>query len=319
MGEEQRILVFGGSNYDITGRIAGDVIPADSNPGSVSGGCGGVGRNVAENLARLGMRTSLLTALGTDDFSGVIRNSLISAGVDYSRSITVPGSSSVYLSVVDRQGELVLAACDLKLLESLSVSRLKEEEAYFASFPAVFLEANCTEEMLEYAASVIKGRIFADGVSVAKAVRLIPILPHIDTIKVNRRELAALTGAAADSLEEARGAAEGLLERGVKHVFVTLGRRGCFCVSRQGFSFFPAYPLEVANVTGAGDAFAAAVVFGTMNGMTDEKILALGTAASRIALESVSAVNPALTEQVLLKRAEELAGQRPIKSDHNNY
>ncbi len=305
MESEKKVLVIGGANYDITGRITGDVIPADSNPGSVTGGCGGVGRNVAENLARLGVSTSLFTAFGTDDFSGVIRNSLTSAGIDFSHSVTIPGSSSVYLSVVDRHGELVLAACDLKLLETLPASALEKEKDYFGSFPYVFLEANSTVQMLEYAASVINGRIFADGVSVAKAVRLIPVLSRIDTIKVNMRELSAVTEYPVDSLENARKAAEILLKRGVKHVFVTLGKDGCFCVSDRGFFSFPAFPLEVANVTGAGDAFAAAVVFGTMRDLAEEKILALGTAASHIALESRFAVSPLLTEQSLLRKAEE--------------
>ena len=50
------IIVAGGTNLDIKSRIAGKAIPGTSNPGWTETSPGGVGRNIAENLARLGAR-----------------------------------------------------------------------------------------------------------------------------------------------------------------------------------------------------------------------------------------------------------------------
>ena len=61
------ITVIGGANVDLCGSAAGPVIPKDSNPGRVRMTAGGVGRNIAESLARLGLPVRLLCALGRDE------------------------------------------------------------------------------------------------------------------------------------------------------------------------------------------------------------------------------------------------------------
>ena len=59
-------VVVGGVNMDIGGVSAGPLVPADSNPGAVRMSLGGVGRNIAHNMALLGVDTRLLTAFGDD-------------------------------------------------------------------------------------------------------------------------------------------------------------------------------------------------------------------------------------------------------------
>ncbi|MEI8181049.1 PfkB family carbohydrate kinase, partial [Aestuariivirga sp.] len=61
-----RVIVIGGANVDIKGRSRGSFVAGTSNPGEVTVSAGGVGRNIAENLARLGISVSLVTALGQD-------------------------------------------------------------------------------------------------------------------------------------------------------------------------------------------------------------------------------------------------------------
>ena len=60
------VIVVGGANMDLKCRIAGPEIMATSNPGDISFMPGGVGRNVAETLARLGLPTALIAAVGQD-------------------------------------------------------------------------------------------------------------------------------------------------------------------------------------------------------------------------------------------------------------
>ena len=64
-----RVIVIGGANVDIKGRASGTFVATTSNPGEVTVSVGGVGRNIAENLARLGIEVSLLTVLGNDSNS----------------------------------------------------------------------------------------------------------------------------------------------------------------------------------------------------------------------------------------------------------
>ncbi len=62
---EGPVLVLGSSGMDIIGRPHKNLAPGSSSPGSLRIASGGVARNVAENLARLGMETVLLQLLVT--------------------------------------------------------------------------------------------------------------------------------------------------------------------------------------------------------------------------------------------------------------
>ena len=60
------VVVVGGVNLDIGGRSLAKLVPEDSNPGQVRTSLGGVGRNIAHNMALLGLDVRLLTAFGDD-------------------------------------------------------------------------------------------------------------------------------------------------------------------------------------------------------------------------------------------------------------
>ena len=73
MAEKARCAVVGAANIDIGGFPLGRLSLRDSNPGRITLSAGGVGRNIACNLARLGVETRLIAALGTDAFADLIR------------------------------------------------------------------------------------------------------------------------------------------------------------------------------------------------------------------------------------------------------
>ena len=300
--EQNEVLVIGSATYDITGHLTVDTIPGDSNPGSIRGSCGGVGRNIAENMARMGIPVSLLSTFGEDSFSAILMDSCRKCGIDFSRSYFGKNySSNAYLSVIDKKGELLIAASDHTLFESFPPEALEKNKEYIGSFPYVFLDANLTEELLIQSAGYSRGKVFADAVSVAKAVRLKSILNRIDTLKVNRAELSAIAGMPAETEEEVKIACESLMHHGVRRIFVTMGMSGSGYFDGSDFTAFPAFPAQVVNVTGAGDAFAAALVYATIRGYSGKDALRLCTAASHIALESPFAVNEKMSEEFLLE------------------
>lgn len=299
---EQKVLAIGGSTYDITASILGTPVPCDSNPSRIYGGAGGVGRNIAENIARMGIKTSMITAFGNDAFSGALIASCEDVGMDVSQAIRFSrGTSGIYLSIMDKEGELQYAASDLTLIEQIPCAEFEKRADYLRSFPYLLLDANLTEPMLQTIAGITDAKIVCDAVSVTKALRLRAILPRIEAVKVNRAELAAIAGVELTAPEDVKRAAERLLSQGVKRVFITMGMDGSCCYTENGAWSCPAFPADVVNVTGAGDAFTAAVTYGMINGYSNEKILRLGTAASHIALRSEKAVSPEMNEAALLQ------------------
>ena len=71
--QQQRMVVVGAINVDISGTASTAMRAGDSNPGHVKVTLGGVGRNIAENLARLGAKVTMLTVLGEDPNAAHVR------------------------------------------------------------------------------------------------------------------------------------------------------------------------------------------------------------------------------------------------------
>ena len=128
-----RFYVVGGANVDVKCHISGAAILATSNPGRVESSVGGVGRNIAENLALLGVRPKLVTALGRDAHAELIRASCAAFELD---ALTTPDATGTYTAILDAVGELVIAVADMQgiaragfdehLVKPASVAALQE-------------------------------------------------------------------------------------------------------------------------------------------------------------------------------------------------
>ncbi|MCL2852166.1 MAG: PfkB family carbohydrate kinase [Defluviitaleaceae bacterium] len=295
-------VVIGSAVYDITGKFLLDGVNAgDSNPSSIYTSCGGVGRNIAENTARIGLATSLITAWGTDAFSTELRASCENVGVDVSRVYSIEGSkTSVYIDLLDRRGELVMAAADLTALESLPAAAFSDRLEHINRHSLVCLDANLTEQQLTIIAEGCRKPIMGDTVSVAKAPRFRNILNNMHTLKTNAAELSALTCRTTDDRDGIEKAASELLAAGLERVFVTRGEQGSCCIDRQGAIWLDKIAVRVTSATGAGDAFAAGVAYGMLRVMSAADTLIFGTAMSHIALQSPSAVSNEVTEAMAL-------------------
>lgn len=121
----RKVTVIGGANVDIKGRVSGPFVPATSNPGIVMLSAGGVGRNIAENLSRLGVDVSLVTVLGDDANGQFLRQACASAGIDMSLSLTAAEATGTYLAVLDEKGEMVSAVSDMRAIDSLETAHLE--------------------------------------------------------------------------------------------------------------------------------------------------------------------------------------------------
>ena len=125
--KQQPVVVIGGANMDLTGQAHSPLTAGDSTPGAVHATAGGVGRNIAEALARLACPTQLITALGDDGFAEDIARQTSAAGVDLRATLRVPEQrSSTYLSVLEPTGEMRAAISDMALVGALTPAALEE-------------------------------------------------------------------------------------------------------------------------------------------------------------------------------------------------
>ena len=183
------IAVVGGVNIDIGGRSDAPLVAGDSNPGRIRSSLGGVGRNIAHNLALLGAKVKLITALGADDGAKRVEASCADLGIDLTDSLYVPdGATSTYLFLADSNGDMALAMNDMAIYEQLTPTFLETKLNTLNAAALVVLDTNLSAESIRYLGEHCTAPLFADPVSAAKAGKLEPILGRLHTLKPNRME-----------------------------------------------------------------------------------------------------------------------------------
>ena len=118
---ETLISVIGGANVDLSATLNDAFIAADSNPGHIEVGYGGVARNIAHNLSLLGARTQLLTVFGGDLFGGLLHDYCKQQGIDVHLSSKEDAlRSGIYLCLNNRGGEMIAAVADTEVIRTIT-------------------------------------------------------------------------------------------------------------------------------------------------------------------------------------------------------
>ncbi len=288
---EKGVCVVGGMNMDITGAPASGLLLRDSNPGSVRMSPGGVGRNMAENLVRMGFSVELLAPLGNDGFARLLEDACRAMGIGLSHAPRLPLPSGVYLCVMDGRGDMHVAINDMALCEAMTPNML--DMAAVNAAGCALLDANLPPAVLARAAEEATVPLVADPVSAAKARRLLPLLPRLFAIKPNLMEAQTLTGE-----DDPAACARVLCNLGVKRAFVSAGARGVYYCGEEGEGFVLPPDVAVRNATGAGDSATAAITAGCLLGYGAAETAELACRVAGLTLQSDSAVSPALSAAV---------------------
>ena len=292
------IAVVGGVNIDIGGRSDAPLVAGDSNPGRIRSSLGGVGRNIAHNLALLGAKVKLITALGADDGAKRVEASCADLGIDLTDSLYVPdGATSTYLFLADSNGDMALAMNDMAIYEQLTPTFLETKLNTLNAAALVVLDTNLSAESIRYLGEHCTAPLFADPVSAAKAGKLEPILGRLHTLKPNRMEAELLSG-----VTSLYRAADTLLAAGLQRVFLSLGADGVLAADHERKIHLHNLPARMVNTTGCGDAFMAAVARAFLDGADLETAAKRGLAASAIAMESADTINPAMSLTAVAER-----------------
>lgn len=295
------VAVVGGCNMDIGGQPYKPLLWQDSNPGSVSFTPGGVGRNIAHNLALLGQPVVLLSLFAQDAMASQLRASCTDAGIDISHCGSIAGaSSSAYLFITDENGEMELAVSGMELYNHITPAYLQSKLPVVQNAAICITDTNLPAETLEYLAQNSGAPLFADAVSTTKAKKLLKILPKLHTLQLNRLEAQVLTGLPIQDDDDLPKAARALLQTGLTQVFITLGKQGVYCANAAQHCLVPPYPGPVANTTGAGDSFMAAIAWAHTKGFGLVQSAKAGQAAASINIAGQSTINPALNPKAVL-------------------
>lgn len=302
------VSVVGGTNMDIQGVPASRLIPKDSNIGEVHISLGGVGRNIAENLIRLGIDTRLISVLGDDLYGQKILEEAKLLGLHMQDSLILQGeTTSTYLSVLDESHDMAVAISHMAIMDRMTVDFIKSKQHVIENSRACVIDTNIPRDVIEYLVTTVKNTDFIlDTVSTTKAKKVKDIIGHFHTIKPNKLEAEILTGMAIDSPDDLHRVADYLLNQGVKRVFISLGGDGVFYSDASHREHLHTPKVPIVNATGAGDAFVAALTYGYMKELSIAECARFAMAASIVALSHDNTINPNMSYETITNKMKEI-------------
>lgn len=278
-----QILCLGAAHIDIKAFAQNAIVWGTKNPVSTTSSMGGVARNVAENLARLGVKVALISRVGHDQAGDVVISELTQCGIDTShveKSATKKTAS--FTALLEPDGTLAVAFSDMAIYDEIMLNGdvLKK----FAKASIWMADANVPEnELIKLAHACPKGvELWAVGTSVAKNAKFLSLLARIDTLIVNEHE------------------AEIFATHRPRRLVVTAGTRGVKLYEDDECSIFSVIPYDMVDSTGAGDAFAAGLAFGYLQEGSLKKALPFAMAMANITIKTAKTVCASLTQKTLL-------------------
>lgn len=299
------VLVIGAAALDLKGRPASDLQAANCNPGIIRQSFGGVGRNIAENLARLGLPTVFLTVLGYDSAGMQIYDTMTAAGVDM-QAVMRRGDcrTGTYIAVLDTFGDLAVAVSDFDSIRLLDAAFVQKHETLFQQARMVVIDLNLEIATIEAVIALAKRHhvsIAMDPTSPKRALALSKRIHDFFLIAPNADEAHVLGSMVFEAKHQDRAllAAQQMVQSGVEIVLITLGKYGVVYASARENGAVDGLEVPIADATGAGDALLAGVIYGLLQDEPLSVAVRLGMTAAVLTLQDHSSVLPRLSSSLL--------------------
>lgn len=295
------IVCLGGANIDRKLRSLAPLAMGSSNPAQQLETPGGVARNVAENLARLGLEAALISVVGQDAAGRSLLEQAAQAGIRLDGVLREPDlPTGSYTAVLDAGGEMVLALAQMEATERLTPEALRRSAPQRAQARLLMADLNLAADSLALLLDEARRSgqpLVLVAVSEPKMARLPESLDGLACLVLNRGELQALAGRPLGSDKALDQALATLHRRGVAQIVLTLGERGVrYSLAGGSVQSLAAEPVAVREVTGAGDAFAAGLC-AALAEAPDElgRACRLGLRLASLTLQAESSVSPDLS------------------------
>lgn len=297
------VLVIGAASIDSKGRAGAPLTLGTSTPGNVRVSVGGVARNVAENLTRLGETAALLSAIGKNGSGKRILNNAADVGINTDFIIiSEEHHTSAYLALLDENGNLVMSVDDMAVLSTITPKVIDSYRELIKNAQMIVIDSNLSQATINTLFKVArryKVPVCADPTSTVLAPRLKPHLSKIYMITPNIAEAEVLGECAIDDENDAVTAARRLVNKGVEIVVITLAEEGVVYATANASGHVPAMATSLVDSTGASDALTATVVFGLLNDIPIDEAVRLGASAAALTLATDDTVYQKLSLELL--------------------
>jgi ribokinase len=279
-----RVCVVGSANLDYTVALprlprVGETVSS----GTLLVNRGGKGANQAVAARRLGAEVRLIGCVGDDDAGGAMRQALDEQGIGVEGVVTAPGvATGTALIFVDHEGHNQIGVAP-GANHRLTVEMARAGEPSIEWAQVLVSQLEVPVPVVRWALETARRHGVPTVLNPAPVQELSDeLLALVTYLTPNAGEVAALTGIEVSDLDSGRRAAARLCERGVGTVIITLGEEGALVYDGATAVHFEAFPIEVIDTTGAGDAFNGALAVGLSAGGSLEQVIPLASAAAAL-------------------------------------
>lgn len=278
------IVVIGAVFVDIKGYPEGAFIPTGRNAGSVEQIHGGVGRNVAEDIANVELRPTLISLVdhsGTsEDVLRKLRNHKVNT--DYIRA--TDDGLGTWLAVFDNDGDVYASISKRPNLKPIADILDEHGDEIFRDADSIIIEIDLEKEVVKRVfrlAQKYHKRVYAVVSNMSIALERRDFLQSIDCFVCNIQEAGILfsddySGLTPEQMMQTL--AQKVRNANIPSMIVTMGGEGAVYASLDGQNgFCPARKVQVNDTTGAGDAFCAGAAMGLTYGKTLHEACEIGS------------------------------------------
>lgn len=295
------VLVLGVSVYDTFGFTDNSYREKDSNPGRVCVSFGGVCRNIAENMARVGVNTKFITIVGDDEKGKCLLEDARSKNMDVSDALIIQGGSTpTYMAILDETGELRAAVVDMKITDQMTTEFIDSKADIISNAEYMVLDVD-NPEILRYILTTFEGKtkFIVDSVSASKVVIVKDQIRNLHTFKPNRHEAEVLCGFSIRTQEDVRKAGNYFRALGIENVLISLDADGIYYKTSKEEGVIKANNTPVVNVTGAGDSCVAGLVHGYTNQLSIRDTVKYSIAMSAITISHEQTIHPDMSAELV--------------------
>ena len=297
----QPVICIGAALVDELFHAHEELLLATTNNAAVTKTAGGVSRNIAHQLAILGVPVQLITVVGNDSDGDWLKSGCTSAGVRLDATITKDGLSGKYTGVLGVDGSLFTAFLTNAANHLITPEHLEKNKDLLRTASYLLADANISIASAQWLLNFSKETgipFILEPVSVPPARKfrdcslegLFMITPNEDELPVLCQEEEAMTQI---QIEE-------LLGRGVKSVWLHNGKQGSVLYTKDRALSLHAPNIEVVDCTGAGDGSLSGFLLGKHLSLDDAHCMKLAHTLSAEILQVNGAIATHLTQQTLL-------------------
>lgn len=278
------IVVIGAVFVDIKGYPEAAYIPGGRNVGRVEQIHGGVGRNVAEDIANVELRPTFVSLVDQSGTGLDVVRKLKSHKVNTDYIMTTQDGMGTWLAVFDSDGDVTASISKRPNLMPIADILDRRGDEIFKDADSVIIEIDMDKEVIKRTFKLAQKygkKVYAVVANMSIALERRDFLQSIDCFVCNIQEAGILfsddySGKTAAEMVDI--IAEKVSAAQIPSMIVTMGGEGAVYATKDGErGFCPARKVEVKDTTGAGDSFCAGVAVGLTYGKTLAESCEIGT------------------------------------------